>query len=278
MKYPIFLKKPIHNTKYTFQKVFNSNSIFLDWSKTLNNFGDILNPYLISYISKKKIINVSAKYCYYNHLQAIGSILSRSSSNTMVWGSGFISKDSTFISKPSNVFAVRGPLTRKILIEKGVNCPEVYGDPALLISKFYKPKYKKKYKLGILPHYVDKTHYWLKGVKDDNNVIIIDIQNPNPLNVIDQMLSCECIASSSLHGLIISDSYKIPSVWIRLTDNLVGDFFKFNDYFMSIKSDLIKPTLINEKTTVQALINCAQCRHINLNLDLLYNSFPEEFK
>ncbi len=277
MRYPVFLKKIIHNIKYTFNKSLHSNHIFLDWSESLNNFGDILNPYLVAYLTNKNIINVSAKYCYYDHLQVIGSILSRSNSTSIVWGSGYISQDSNYISKPKKVLAVRGPLTRKLLLEQGVDCPDVYGDPALLMSKFYMPKTTKKYILGILPHYSDKSHDWLKTI-DDASVKIIDIQNPNPLKVIDEICSCEQIASSSLHGLIISDSYKIPSVWIKFTDKLKGGSFKFNDYFMSIKSELLKPVVIHEDITIEFLISQSKCRELKIDLDALIDSFPEEFK
>tara|TARA_B100001248_G_C27297390_1_gene415427 strand:- start:99 stop:932 length:834 start_codon:yes stop_codon:yes gene_type:complete len=277
MRYPVFLKKIIHNIKYTFNKSLHSNYIFLDWSESLNNFGDILNPYLVAYFTKKKIINVSAKYCYYDHLQVIGSILSRSNSTSIVWGSGYISQDSTYISIPKKVLAVRGPLTRKLLLEQGVDCPEVYGDPALLMSKFYMPKTTKKYMLGILPHYSDKSHAWLKTI-DDASVKIIDIQNPNPLKVIDEICSCEHIASSSLHGLIISDSYKIPSVWIKFTDKLTGGPFKFNDYFSSIKSEIIEPIIIQDDTSVDELLKKCAVRKLNIDLDLLLDSFPKDFK
>ncbi|MBF45878.1 MAG: exosortase [Flavobacteriales bacterium] len=277
MRYPVFLKKIIHNIKYTFKKLLHSNYIFLDWSESLNNFGDILNPLLVAYLTKKKIINVSAKYCYYDHLQVIGSILSRSNSKSIVWGSGFISQDSIFISMPKRVLAVRGPLTRKLLLEQGVNCPEVYGDPALLMSKFYIPKTTKKYMIGILPHYSDKSHAWLKNI-DDDRVKIIDIQNPNPLKVIDEICSCEHIASSSLHGLIISDSYKIPSVWIKFTDKLTGGSFKFNDYFMSIKSELLKPIVMQEDITIEFLLSQSKCRDLKIDLDALTDSFPEDYK
>ena len=61
---------------------------------------------------------------------------------------------------------------------------------------------------------------------------------------------CECIISSSLHGLIIADSFLIPNQMVHLTDKLYGDGFKFDDYYSNFdinpqifdlnKSNLIK--------------------------------------
>ena len=44
------------------------------------------------------------------------------------------------------------------------------------------------------------------------------------------MDSCKHIISSSLHGLICSDSLGIPNRWIKLSQ-LLGNDFKFKDYY-----------------------------------------------
>jgi len=275
MKYPLPIKKIVHNTRYLIKRINKPDSIQLDWSPTLNNFGDILNPVLINDISKRNIINVSAKYCLSEHLMAIGSILDRATKMTTVWGSGFISEESKYISVPKKICAVRGPLTREILLKNGVTCPEIYGDPALLLPQFYSPKSKVKYKLGILPHYIDKDSNWIKNIGSD--VKIINIQNPNPLQVIDEICECENIASSSLHGIIISDAYKIPSVWIRLSNKIVGGNFKFHDYFSSIGTKTENPFIIDEQTSAKELMSHCSINEINLDLTALLNSFPKEY-
>ena len=190
---------------------------------------------------------------------AIGSILDRATSLSSVWGSGYISKDSCFISKPKNIYAIRGPLTRQKLVSQGVECPEVYGDPALLMSHFYPSHKQKRFKLGILPHYIDKSNKFLSMIKHDG-VKVIDIQNPNPLEVIGEICSCECLASSSLHGLIIADSYQIPSLWLKFSNKLVGDSFKFYDYFQSIGSDIKDPYAVNSEIDPKALIDSCRLR------------------
>ena len=74
--------------------------------------------------------------------------------NSIIWGTGCIDKG-MIGEKPSKVYAVRGPLTREELLKKGIECPEVYGDPALLYPMIYNPKVEKKYKWGIIPHYIE---------------------------------------------------------------------------------------------------------------------------
>ena len=69
------------------------------------------------------------------------------------------------ISKPKKILSVRGPLTRNRLLKLGINCPENYGDIGLILPYFYYPEVKKKYKLGIIPHYIDKNSVKFKIVK-----------------------------------------------------------------------------------------------------------------
>ena len=276
MNYPIGLKKIVHNTKYAFQRVAHPHHIHVDWCKYDNNFGDILNPIIVQNFSSKFIINVNSRYCYAEHLLAIGSILGRATKNSIVWGSGFISSDSTLISSPRKIYAVRGPLTRQRLIDIGINCPEVYGDPALLLPYFYNPKFEKKYELGIIAHYVDKNSKWIKDCPE--NIKIINVQNPDPLIVINEMHQCENIASSSMHGLIVSDAYRIPSVWVQFSNKLTGGVFKFIDYYSSIHINLTEPLIIKPITSPQELIDNCSLKEMKIDLNKLANQFPVEFK
>jgi pyruvyltransferase len=71
---------------------------------------------------------------------------------------------------------------------------------------------------------------------------------------IDEILECEFIASSSLHGLIASDSYGIPNVRLKISDQIIGGDFKFEDYYegVSISKKCIR---VNENTTVHSIID-----------------------
>jgi pyruvyltransferase len=68
----------------------------------------------------------------------IGSIIGwMTNKDSIIWGSGVREPDNPLPAIPRKVLAVRGPLTRKYLISQGVECPEIYGDPALLLPKIY---------------------------------------------------------------------------------------------------------------------------------------------
>jgi pyruvyltransferase len=235
-------------------RVFNNTNktIVANWSnsfETKNNWGDALNSMLINKISGKEVIHVSKiiNLGFVPVYSVVGSTLDKSSKrNLEIWGSGFKTETSNMKRLPKKVHAVRGPLTRKRLIELGVKCPTVYGDPALLCPEYFPPTSNiKKYNLGIIPHYVDKDHPWLKIQKNQSDaVIIIDIQS-GIQSVIDLVNSCKYIASSSLHGLILSDAFGIPSRWLRFSDKIIGGSFKFLDYFLSVDRYEENPMIIS---------------------------------
>ena len=57
------------------------------------------------------------------------------------------------------------------------------------------------------------------------------------------------ILSSSLHGLIISESYEIPNIWIKVSQNINGGYFKYNDYYESIGIQNSKPYIYTGNET-----------------------------
>jgi pyruvyltransferase len=151
--------------------------------------------------------------------------------SSIVWGSGAIAAHQV-IKKPHEILAVRGPDSRDLCLKNGIKCPPIYGDPVLLLSKLYSPAIAKEHDVGIIPHYADLHTQWVADQRAAGS-FIIDITK-EPLKVVDEILKCRKILSSSLHGLIVADSYSIPSVWIQLSDYVVGKGFKFKDYFKSV--------------------------------------------
>ena len=106
------------------------------WFTEHNNFGDKLNPYLIKKISGDQAVlsedtNTTRYLC-------VGSIIHTATNNDIVWGSGFIDENHHVQGKPK-ILAVRGPKTRQKLLDDAQKCPEIYGDPALLLPQYFNP-------------------------------------------------------------------------------------------------------------------------------------------
>lgn len=223
------------------------------------NWGDDLNYHFLGKLCESNIsIYGTSWYSQLMHktnYMCIGSFLHEVTPETIVWGSGVISEDeSCYAMKcaPKEVLAVRGKLTRNYLLKRGISCPEVYGDPALLLPLFYpKTNYKKKYKLGIIPNIIDLSNQYVEEQRSNPDVLIILMNHyKNWHEIIDKICECEVIISSSLHGIIISDAYHIPNFWIELSKNVIGNGFKFRDYFSSVGKENVESIKISSSIDI----------------------------
>ncbi len=215
------------------------------------NMGDILNRDII-----KKCFGYDITRCSYlfGEVSGIGSGLGNYtleggkikrllkvcsgilSPKVNIWGTGFISykdKDEALYKKKINFCAVRGELSKK-RIEKLIGKKldnVVLGDAGILASYILDDIPDKKYDVGIIAHFKEKNEpIFQKLFNKFPNATIIDVQD-TPYNVTKKIAECKCIISSSLHGLIIADSLRVPNIHIVVTNNLLGDGFKFDDYY-----------------------------------------------
>ena len=189
------------------------------------NLGDDLNYYMLKELTNKKIVNLKDTFLNKPNYLVIGSIIEKyCDSSSIIWGAGAMYGNKPLKYKPAQVKAVRGKMTQKYLIEQGVDCPDVYGDPALLLPYLYNPQKQKKYKLGIIPHFVDKDSETIASLHNriKDSVIINMVNYYDWHNVIDTILECEIVLSSSLHGLILSDAYGVTNVWFSTSNNIRG--------------------------------------------------------
>lgn len=218
------------------------------------NFGDGINKLFWSLITKKEIFNNKWKL----HYLTTGSIMNLANKNSIILGTGFISKNgdlgggsfhSTSNKKktiPHKILSVRGPLTRNKLLEFGLNCPEIYGDPLILFPIIYdqmiKNEKNNEIKIGIIPHGIDqnseKYKLLYKNLTEKYKVKFIDIKvGNNYKKLIDEINECSHIISSSLHGVIMGIVYKKKTCFIQFSNKVVGGEFKFQDFFKSINID-----------------------------------------
>lgn len=227
------------------------------------NWGDALSPVLVKLLSGKPVVHLEG--CHHDRYLVIGSILAGANERAEVWGSGFIRENEPLVGRPRAVHAVRGPLSRDSLRKQGVECPEVYGDPALLLPHFYNPEVPKRYAVGIIPHYIDKRHPWLERCRRDPQVLLLDIES-GIQEFVRAVKSCEVILSSSLHGLICADAYGVPNAWVQFSEDVIGGDYKFRDYRLSIGA--VEPSAIPIRKDTRLSNVVAQAVRHELRLDL----------
>jgi pyruvyltransferase len=246
------------------------------------NWGDAINPALVEFVSGLRVqsVDIDARSLLplprdpeADTLYAVvGSILHHADSQTVVWGAGFQSAGIAPKQKPKAVLAVRGPLTGAALREQGIACPEVYGDPVLLLPRYYRPEGRKRYRLGIIPHFSDQAESNLQRYLGTDEVKVIDIRGPL-WSTVNHVCECEHIVSTSLHGLILADAYGIPNTWARLGDNIPGGTFKFSDYYASLGLEVSQPS-VTLTETIDELCRASLRRELALDLDELLDACP----
>jgi pyruvyltransferase len=183
------------NINHFFYLSNNKLNEFSNHKKVNDNFGDGVNRIFFEKLLHKKINILDRNdYNLFIHYFTTGSILHLVNENSIVYGSGFISKESDLGNgyftnkgnsivhkKPFKIISVRGPKTRAKLISMGIDCPPNYGDPLILFPLIYYKNIAPTVKYGIIPHYVDKKSKNLNTLVTNlgiNDTIVIDIMLP----------------------------------------------------------------------------------------------------
>lgn len=148
-----------------------------------------------------------------------------------------------------HVHAMRGPFSAAALSAGGVETPEVYGDPVYFLPKIFPcSDVKKTHDLGVILHlselnaegserkgrfeiplwpgkrlrYSVKPEFKRYAVPPEyeGRVRLIDMWcEPTYAGVrakLAEIASCRSILSTSLHGLVLADAYRIPNAWFAL--------------------------------------------------------------
>lgn len=275
-----FIKKAL----YTIVCYFRGDIILNSWTyygvlyKANNNFGDDINVPIIKALTGKNVSVYNSVWTKKQNLLCIGSVVEKyCNKNSIIWGSGAMHGDRKLKEKPLKVFAVRGPLTKKYLKEQGVDCPSIYGDPALLLPCIYRPEIVKKHKIGIIPHYLDYDLPHVESYRESHpDVLFIKLKDYSSwTDVIDQIVSCEYIISSSLHGLIVSDAYGVPNVRVKFSNLIDGGDFKYKDYMGGVNREYREPVDCQSDIDLKAILEeFTYYKPIDFNVDKLISAFP----
>ena len=161
------------------------------------------------------------------HFLGMGSILSQATEASVVLGAGCLLPPVAGSLRPCRVIAVRGALSLAGLARRdGV----LLGDPMVLLSLIKSFRAQRDGPVGLVPHVSEV------GVVRRMSIPGVKIIDPSlePWRVIRNIASCSRIYSQSLHGLIVADALEIPNIWIVPGRSMVGDRFKFDDYFSTL--------------------------------------------
>lgn len=215
----------------------------------VNNAGDQLNVYIMRNIFGIEIVcsnplraQISGIGSHLSSFQQADDAKTRflqcvlPKKEVHIWGTGFLrqpKQNEKSFYNPYIVFdAVRGNLSKERvekLIGKHLEIPVC--DGGILTSLMFHKPIPKRYELGIIPHYKEQDSPWFERLKQISDKSTIINLRADPMEVYRTIGECEYVLSSSLHGLIISDSFGIPNLHIRVTDQMLGDGFKFHDYY-----------------------------------------------
>lgn len=209
------------------------------WWKEVPNFGDALAPLLL-----ERFANIEVQWNTISHssIASIGSILEHIPPlwDGYILGSGRLIESSrlhlvqTRTGVSAKILAIRGPLSAR-----GIPGSFALGDPGILANELIEEP-DKLWDLGIVPHWQDKelVARFKKLIPTQHSIRVID-PSWGPLDVVSAIGSCRRVVTSSLHGMIVADSFGIPRrVEICPAMTRDGGTFKFEDYSASIKHKL----------------------------------------
>lgn len=212
--------------------------LYWGWWNETRNFGDWIGPYLYARLTGRMPVHVVANRVALPHRYHVscGSLLQKliRPDTAVVWGTG-VMDDATPFARPAEVHAVRGPVTQAALDRQGHQVPDVLGDPGLCLPLVLDPGPRKiTHRLGLVSHIVDRA-FWDKNAEYLPGAIkLIHLDRPVP-QVVADIVSCEAILSSSLHGIIVAHAYGVPAAQaVPCSARLLGDGVKFRDYYESV--------------------------------------------
>ena len=202
------------------------NTVNLHWwkiNRNIQNVGDMLSVIVTNYMIQKN--NICNQNIPTRHLYAIGSIIDGGYQNATIWGSGLLRGNQNYWwrhFRKLDVRCVRGPETRNGLLKNGYSCPEIYGDPAVLMPLIYDPSQAETQKTPylVIPHYsypIEADH-------------ILSPLTSDWQDFINKIANAKLVISSSLHGIILAEAYGVPAILLN-SHNM--NLFKYRDYYFS---------------------------------------------
>lgn len=223
----------LRRNKYgLYQEHSKRNVVNIEYWKREENLGDMLAPVICQWMLERKGIATDKKINKTRHLLTLGSILgTKGQFDATVWGSGVHTmKSCAAVFRRSHyrkfdVRSVRGPLTRSALLAAKYDCPAIYGDPAILLPLIFPCSgVEKKYDTSLVLHHSQQSASY-------HDIHEITILTSDYHYFINEICASNRIISSSLHGIILAESYGIPAVFV--CQGVENEIMKFYDWYFS---------------------------------------------
>lgn len=192
---------------------------FLPKRGLVNNFGDMIGPELV-----RSLAGPGPRASHDTRLLAVGSILHFARNGDVVWGSGVNGKVplEQIVAGAIDVRAVRGPLTAEVLKARGLEVPDIFGDPALLLPELLgiTRNAAPSRRFVVIPNLHDER-FWRRHPES--------ISPRLPFETVVRIIAdAEQVIASSLHGLVIADALGVPAAMLRPSQE---SLFKYEDYY-----------------------------------------------
>ena len=222
------------------------------------NLGDYLGRIICLYMLNLKGIKIDKYISKKKHLFTVGSNILGGKTHgnyqdTTIWGSGVLKmptrRDCFFQGlsrRKLDIRAVRGPLTKGVLDKLGHKCPEVYGDPAILMPLIYQPTVEKRYSYSVVCQFVHERRFR----EQHPNEHIVSMNTNDYKAVIDEIVASNVVYTSSLHGIILAEAYGVPAVFFR---QLKNDFKYYDYYFSTGRRDIVIAETFEEALKMKPL-------------------------
>lgn len=189
------------------------------------NFGDHLSRIIVAAVAAERGFTLEDETPAATTMLAVGSILHFARDGDVIWGSGVNGKvdPAELKARALDIRAVRGPKTAAVLSKLGMTVPAVYGDPALLVPRYFGQRFRRpdrRESFIVLPNLHDLT------LIEPAPHVVSPLWGWN--RCIERILGADMVVASSLHGLILAEAFGIPARMLRLSDT--ESTFKYDDY------------------------------------------------
>jgi len=221
----------------------------LFWWNDQPNFGDTISKTVAGYVSGRPVVWAKPKEC---DVFGIGSILQIArrthrgarpdGSKPWIWGSGCMGGLRKDFKGFVQFSIVRGPVTASLM---NVDM-DVFGDPGILIADAMAEDISPADRIGLVPHHSQLGDpAFAQLVAKEPALKLIDVRK-DALEVCREIASCCYVISSSLHGLVVADSFGVPNTWLDPAGIHASPKLKFFDYAASVERALPSPLKIED--------------------------------